>query len=384
MKIRSRKSQFGFTLVEFIVAMGVTLVVLGAAALAFKDALRANQNVTLRQDLDDNLRAGLNLIEQDLIQAGTGIPTGGIPIPNTPNSAGTCNVGLPLNRPTLQGILTFPVCNFVLPAVEPGSALGPLITSPDAVAGNPSNPNSFTDIITILYADNTLALDKDPINRTASTGVTACSGTITAAGDAVSFDPACVVLGNAGILIQPGDLMMFSNAKGNALQTVTSASGQTLRFASGDAFNLNGRTDPQGTIKQIQNTDINGNPNGTYPPTTATRIWMISYYIDNVTDPQHNRLVRRINFNLGPAGQQPAVGETIENLQFTYNFVDGVTNPSNQATVPAGLSENQIRSVNVYVGARSNNRWGQNQRYLRNNFMTQVSLRSMAYVNRYQ
>jgi len=42
------KKQFGFTLVEFAVAMGVTLVALAATMLAFRDATSANQNVSLK------------------------------------------------------------------------------------------------------------------------------------------------------------------------------------------------------------------------------------------------------------------------------------------------------------------------------------------------
>ena len=80
----------------------------------------------------------------------------------------------------------------------------------------------------------------------------------------------------------------------------------------------------------------------------ATRIWMISYFLDDLTSPGYNRLIRQVNFNT-PA----PVGETLENLQFTYNFIDGVNNPSNQSTVPLGNSESNIRSVNVSVGARS-------------------------------
>ncbi|HWZ98450.1 MAG TPA: prepilin-type N-terminal cleavage/methylation domain-containing protein [Candidatus Dormibacteraeota bacterium] len=381
MNTQKKIKQAGFSLIELLVSIGVTTVILGATLLAFKDAANTQRGVSYSADMNDNLRAGLNLIQQDLILAGTGIPTGGIPIPNTPNSANTCNTTLPPNRPTLTGSLTFPVCNFVLPAIEPGSALGPLITAPDATSGNPSNPNSFTDVITVLYADNALALDNDAVNSTACPG-----GSITASGNSVTFDSSvnCQPLGTGAnaVTINAGDLIMFSNAKGNAIQTVTSVSGQTVNFASGDAFNLNGRTDPQGTIKQLQNTDTSGNPNGTYPPTTATRIWMISYYLDNITDPQHVRLVRRVNFDPTPLAQL-AVGETLENMQFTYNYVDGVTNPSNQVGVPSGLSENQIRSVNVFLGARSNYYDQQRKRYTRVNLSTQISLRSMAYRNRY-
>src|SRR5215472_12026474 len=85
-------------------------------------------------------------------------------------------------------------------------------------------------------------------------------------------------------------------------------------------------------------------------------------------------------FPTAPTGQP--VGETLENLQFTYNYNDGIN--TNQLAVPSGLSESQIRSVNVYLGVRSVDIWGQNHKYMRNNFQTQVSLRSMAYVNRYR
>jgi prepilin-type N-terminal cleavage/methylation domain-containing protein len=369
------KRQTGFTLIELMVGITVSLIVLAAALATFNDSVSTNQVVTLRADMTDNLRAGLNLIQQDLLQAGTGIPTGGIPIPNTPNGPGTCNIGQPVNRPNLTGGLTFPACNFSLPAVEPGKNLGPRITSPDVAPG----PNS--DLTTVLYADNTLSLDNVPINRPASPGVTACAGSISAAGDTVTFDPSatCHNLALASIPVQAGDLILFTNAQGNAIQVVTAINGQTLKFSRGDPFNLNGRGDPQGTITQLQNLDpVNNKPNGTYPPTTATRIWMISYYLDNVTDPLHVRLIRQVNFRPGDP-----VGDTLENLQFTYNFVDGVTNPSGQGTIPPGLSEGQIRAINVSLWARSTRLWAKTGHYLRDNLSTQVSLRSMAFVNKY-
>ena len=364
-----KKQQSGFTLIEFIVATGITLLVLAATMLAFKDATNTNQSVSLKSDLSDNLRAGVNLIEQDLIQAGTGIPTGGIPVPYTPGPPNCLGSGgAPINRPNLIGGLTFPVCNVSLNAIQPGWELGPPITSPDSAAG------ANTDLITILYADNTLALNSRMINEPSLGANPGCpAGNIANNGKVVVFDPNCIQFSPTGVQINSGDLIMFTNTKGNAIQEVTNAAGQTLHFDGGDGLNLNGRTDPQGTMTQLEL------PNGTFPPTTATRIWMITYYLDNLTDPLHVRLIRRVNWNPG----QP-VGETIEKLQFKYNFVDGVINPSGQPSIPAGESESQIRSVDITLGARSTSAWGQNHTYLRSNFTTQVSLRSMAYVNRYQ
>ncbi len=75
------KKQSGFTLVEFSVAMAITMVALLATVMAFRMATYSNQNVTQREDMADNIRAGLNLLEQDVIMTGMGIPTGGITIP---------------------------------------------------------------------------------------------------------------------------------------------------------------------------------------------------------------------------------------------------------------------------------------------------------------
>ena len=377
------KKNSGFTLVEIIIAMAVTMIAMSAAVLLFRDSTKANNSVTQNSDMSDNLRAGLNLVVQDLIQTGTGIPTGGISIPNS----GGCNaVAKRVKRPPAVLALTFDGpnssnvgCNVILPAIEPGNALGPTVTSPDGTSG------PRTDVITIMYADNTLALVQKPINTAACP-----AGAIAPTGSTITFDSSvgCVTLGAAGIPVNPGDLLMIYNANqpNGILQTVTSVAGQTLNFAAADAFNLNGRTatETAGTIKQLQNL-TGGVPNGTYPPTSATRVWMVTYYLDATTDLNHPMLMRGVNFNT----PQP-VAETLENLQFAFNFADGTTPaPVNQFAVPivpapTGDNENQIRSVNVYMGARSTTSAANPGKYARTNLATQVALRSMAYFNTYK
>jgi prepilin-type N-terminal cleavage/methylation domain-containing protein len=387
------KKQSGFTIIEMMVAMAVALIALAATVAAFRDSANTNQRVSLKSDISDNLRAGMNFIQQDLIQAGTGIPVGGVAIPNTGTPGSGCVGGVSsVNRPALvASSLTFPICNTTLPAVEPGDGLGNTINTPDATSVTP------TDLITMMYVDNTLGLDNKPINQAPFAADPGCAGTISPTGDSVFFDGTtmylgkinCMDLSKANIPVGPGDLILFSNANGNAIQTVTAVSGQTLTFASGlgagDTFALNGSGKPAGTIIQLQNYTTNAagvrTYNGTYPPTTASRIWMISYYLDDTTDPGRVRLVRRTNFN--PA---VVVGETIENLQFTYNYVSGGIVLSNQPGVPANFSENQIRSVSVYLGARSDNALNTTgtSAYLRNSIQTQVCLRSLSYVDQYK
>jgi prepilin-type N-terminal cleavage/methylation domain-containing protein len=405
MRMNTKRKLLGFTLIELMIAMAVTLILLYAAVLAFRDASRTNQVVSMTADMGDNLRSSLNLITTDLQQAGSGIPTGGIPIPFTSNNSPTapCGTTAAIVRPKLSGTTTFPQCNSTLPSVEPGNAIGPLITAPDATAGLPSNPTSFTDEITVLYADN-LGLDSRPINAAATASpanpgcpngsLTMSGTTVTATFDGTTMNPStgtynCVNFSKQGITINVGDLIMFSNGQGQALLAVTSVSGQVLTFAKGDAFGLNGRTETQGTINYIQTTGSTcGGSNACFANTTATRIWMVSYYLDNVTSPPYVRLIRQLGL-----GTATPVGETLENLQFTYNFIDGAANPSGQATIPAGDSESQIMLVNVYLAARTsyvelNNNgadpYGKNAgMYGRDNLMTQVSIRSNAYTNPY-
>jgi prepilin-type N-terminal cleavage/methylation domain-containing protein len=381
MRLHKTKKIAGFTLIELLIAMAVTLILLYAAVQVFRDATYSNQVVVQAADMTDNLRAGLNLIQQDLQQAGAGIPVGGIYIPFTPNSSG-CGTTTLINRPVLGGTSTFPACNATIPAVEPGNSMGPALTAPDAAAGTASNPSpsGITDEITMLYQDNSLKLDNLPVYDAAKCP----NGSMSLAGTTltVKFDPACINLTTAGITVQVGDLILLENPNGNTLVCITGVSlaSNTLTFGTGDAFGLNGRSDTGGTIKQLETSSTCGGANSCFPSTLATRVWMISYYLDNVSSPPFVRLIRQINL-YSPV----VVGETLENLQFTYNFVDGITNPSNQPTVPTGNSESQIRSVNIYLGARSSYtvHQGNNTTYARNNLMTQVSLRSLAYVDRY-
>jgi prepilin-type N-terminal cleavage/methylation domain-containing protein len=351
------RKQSGFTLLEMLVAIAVTLVVVGAALGALNDAARMNQGVALSADMEENLRAGMNLMVRDLIQTGEGIPIGGIPIP-TGGSAGLINRPGPVSGAPL----TFPPAFTTLPAITPGAGLGPVSL------GVP------TDIVTILYADNSLPLSSVP------SGVILPSGnpsgtTISASGDSLTVD-ASVPINVGNLALRPGDLIMFSNAQGNALQVITRASGgQSVNFDKNDVYNMNQRNDPQGTIKQIQAPPGSGN----YSPTTVTRVWMLTYYLDTQTDPLRPRLMRQVDFK-----PVEPVGEVLENLQVSFDLVDGVTNPTNVKTPPPANSPNQIRKVNLFLAARSTALYVRTGQYLRQNLVTQVSLRSLAFVNRYQ
>jgi hypothetical protein len=125
---------------------------------------------------------------------------------------------------------------------------------------------------------------------------------------------------------------------------------------------------------------------------------MISYYLDNTLDPTTPRLIRHMNWGSPTAAENQrgrTVAFAIENLQFTYDMVDSVTNFANVRMVdadlttagacsPAACSANQVRKVNVFLSARSQRRFTGTARFIRNSLNTQVSLRSLALVDRYR
>lgn len=332
-------SDGGFTLVELLVATTITLVVLGVTMQAFSDALRANQAVVLLADTNENLRAGTNMMTRDLQQVGRSIPVGGIPIP-------TDGPATALVRPSPPGQnYTFPV-GPTLPAVTAGDGLGPTLSG------------GATDIVTVLYADSLLSLDTLPLTAIANDGSTATV-------------PDAIPINVVGTAVTAGDLIMFSNGQGNALQMVTSVDGQVMTFAANDALNVNQRGATNGTIMNIRT-------GTTFPPTTATRIVMVTYYLD-ATIADRPRLMRRLNSGVG----RP-VAVVMENLQLTYDIVDGVTNPSNQPAPVAPNTPNQIREANLFLAARSVEQNWKARAFFRNSLSTQVSLRSLAFVDRYR
>ena len=346
------KSERGFTLIELLLSTTITLIVLAGAMSAFKDALDVNQTGSLVADSTQNLRAATNLIVRDLMQAGRGIPTGGLPIPSGAGSG-------PINRPgPIGSAFTFDNVNYTtLPAVVPGASLGPAING------------QVTDIVTVLMTDPTLAaltLNSTP----------AVAGQATLAADGSSLDAGAANLAwFAGIRV--GDLIMFTNALGTAVQMVTATDGVSVAsFAPNDALRMNQPAAAQGSITRILAVPI--------PQTSAQRVLMVTYYVDNVTTPGVPRLARRVNASAGQA-----LAGVVEDLDLTYDLVDGVNNPVGQNSVPVTLNgilytPNQIRKINLHVGVRSEEQSIRQHDFIRNHLNTVISVRSLAYVDRYQ
>jgi type II secretory pathway pseudopilin PulG len=368
--MRTYQSESGFTLAELLVATTISLVVIGTAMTTFKDAVAMTGSATNMADASLNLRAGINLLVRDLMATGRDIPTGGIPIP-TGAGAG------PVNRPSPPGLAYVFGTNgaTTLSAVTTGFELGPMIN------------NQATDIITVLMHDPLL----DEVLAPATTprghvplilspaGSPGAVDTMAADGASFTLNPSRTWLnGDPTNNIAPpmkGDILMFVNPGGTAIQTVTRTDSTHVYFDSNsdDLFSFNQRGAAAGTVMPL----IANNS-----PITVYRIWMYTYFVDpNNGTP---RLMRQYNFST-----PQALAGVVEDLELTYDIVDQSTNPTGVHDLPYSAnnvtySANQIRKVTVHIGVRSETMALKPRDYLRTHLSTVVSLRALAYVDRYK
>lgn len=363
----SNNDRRGFSLVELLVSMALSSVVMTGVVTVMSAASRANNTVKQVTGMNNNLRVAMDLIVRDLIQAGQGLPAG--MVVTVPSGAGA----LPIVRPgPIGSALTFDPALATLSAVTVGPGLGPVVN------GQP------TDLITILAADNAF----DGVTLTALDDVSMTVSVTTDIDDAPDAD---------GDNLRVGDLILFEKGSVSSLRFVTGLAGQTVEFDEGDPLNLNQGSAFSGTMIQYLAQAPADVLSGGVLPSRVTRVRMISYYLETPGDPLRDlRVIRRVNNN-----PPTTVAFFIEGFTITYDLIDGVTNPvavqmdaadldgtgacdPDPGTAPVlTCSPNQIRKVNVRLTARSAEPNHESRLFYRNTLATQVSLRSLALVNRY-
>jgi hypothetical protein len=326
----------GFSVTELLISLVLTLTIMGGAYTALRDAADASHTAATTTEVNQNLRVAMNILIRDLMQAGEGdfgLRTG----ISIPNGDGVDAIVRP--RPAGSN-WTFPAGYTVLPAVSPANGLGATV---NGIA---------TDVVTILSEDRRLDFSGEIPNIPAS------GASMNFGNDFPIDDPS--------IGIKDGDLIRFGNG---AMQEVTNVAGNTVHFQANAASRLNQRNAPEGSVMALKGPDPN------FPDLPVSRIQMITYYV-RIGANGTPQLIRRVNY-----GPERVVAVGIENLQFSWDLVDGVNNPINQETF-AAEAEGQIRKANVHMSAMSR-QLGPDARPLRSSLNTQVSLRSLAFVSRY-
>ncbi len=358
---RRSASAAGYSLLELLVSMGLLTVIMGITLGGLANVMKGNEIVVMISTMNNSARIGLDLMVRDLLQVGSGLPASHSV--SIPNGDGSLQVRLP--GPPGAAFLTT-AGDTTLPAVIPQAGMGPMI---DGVT---------TDVLTVLMADNAfLDVALDAVTDTS---------VVVAAGPDIGAGPDRVT---------PSQLMLISKGSVNTLVQVTAVDldTRTLTFANGDSLRLNQTGAAAGNLVALNAEE----PANSAAATRISRVRMITYYLDVSVDPLHPRLVRRIN-NGDPLTYDNALGTSVGNdlvdLQFTYDISNGTGNPggvqmvaldltAGGACAPNPCGTTQIRKVNIQLTSRSQNPTAESG-YLLRALESQVSLRSMAFVDRYR
>ena len=178
--IHRNKTRRGFSLVELMVAMALGLVVLAATTQLFKNGMDATILVTQSSEMQQGVRATLNLVAKDVSMAGSGLPPGGLSLPYgagaTPRSSQSARSKAWLANNTYPtGVIGgAPVTNFMF-GIIPGPGNGMELGGPATITAT----GAGSDAVTVIYEDYAF-----PLNQYTATFPAANPN-----GDVVNFAP---------------------------------------------------------------------------------------------------------------------------------------------------------------------------------------------------
>src|SRR5438270_301001 len=356
MKMPTRKTQPGFTLLELMVAIALGLIVMGALAGLFKAGMESAMLLTQRTETQQNMRAAIDLMVKDISMAGAGLPSGGIQLPTGAGSNGFSLYGCDQSGTCHVPGDTYPTGNYlygIIPGFNNGVEGGAVVTAAPAPEVN--------DSITSIYADYNFPMWEYDITFPTPDTITLTPN--------ASYVPAPPAINSPGA-IQVGDLIMLSNSLGTAVGEVTTIGPTSITFNDLDPLNIN-----QGGAATNNVASISGGAN-----TVAYRLLAVTYYLSVPPAGQTPRLMRQVN------GLTPVpVADTLINLQFSYDIYNSATSAleANQANpLGAGDSPNLVQKINIVIMGQSMINHGNRSQNLY--LATSVSARNMAFRNRYQ
>lgn len=344
-------------LIEVLVALALTVVLLGVAFGFLNDLQSMTESVSAMSEVNENLRASADLIARDFYAAGTSIPIGGVPIPSM-------NGITSVKRPG-PGKTVFPSTGngsggIVLSVITPGQGLSGFING------------KLSDEVTILTTDERWISQNLPVANITSSSSSGYTVSVNVPGPPTCTQN-CTMAPGGAYNVNVGDLMMFSSSAGYALGMVTQVdtNSNILYFVS-DPLGLDqvcaGAPGCGGTIDSLQS-------GGRYPPVTLTKVDMITYYLDN-SNPAHPYTLMRELDNSAPN----PVAYGIDNLQFTYDLSTGGAGNTN---LPSPPNPNQISKVNLWISGISSHALRRSRQYYSNSVASAITLRNLEYVDKY-
>jgi len=389
MRSELQRSSHGYSLIELLISLTIGLVIIGAAVNMFSKSMDATWVVSQRAELQQDARATSNLITKDISLAGAGMPPGGVALVsgggvlaprygcdmNSICYLGANNVASIAFPTQTVGANTINYLYGAIPGWQKGVTIAPAITA--------------TDVMTVVYADTAFLLSDYHVMANDVNG-----NSVTFTLPVPAPNPLDQAVNNPGVGLQKGDIVLFTTTSGgSALAEVTAAVAAgggpyTVAFASGSALLLNQNAGTSGNIKNAILGGAAQAPANVGVDLTnkmgliATRVWMITYYIDNTgTTPT---MMRQVNARI-----PVPVAENVADLRFTYDTYDdsgnllNATGDGGMGNVPP-ISPGSIRRINMTHLTLRSQLPGVKGGYQSMDLQTSISARNMSFIDRYK
>jgi len=387
------KSARGFSFLELMVSLALGLIIVSAAVKLFSQGVDATWVVSQRAEMQQDLRAVQTLLTKDIGLAGAGLISGqGIALA-TSGTSPIFGCDQLANCPPNGGV-KYPCAPGSAPCVP---TLYGIMPSPALGIAPPGSPKK-SDLITVVYSDTIFALNCYTITFVKPGNVATFTAPPNPPPGTCIMPPGLTFpqpINSTAVGLQPGDLILFTNANGSAVGEVTTVAGAnptyTVTFADNDPLKINQAGTPNDltTISGFTAKAPNG-PSATN--TVANRIFVITYYLKNNPDPTGKTtgtpvLMRQVN------GQTAVpAAENVVSMLFTYDTYDSAGDLLNESPDPgqAGtVSLNLIRKINIaHLAIRSELAGDRSALYATNGYQTydvqtSISARNLSYQNRY-
>ena len=337
-------SSRGSSVLELTMSTLLTGVVLLAGGALFRPAIDVSHMVIQRAAMQQSARSAMDVISRDLRLAGNGIPGGGIQLPAGAGSvppkfacdSGDCYLTVSDNQ----------YSNARLYALTTGDEMGEVVNG------------ILTDIVTVAYRDPNSNLDEYPLTE------------VSVNGNQIRFDTSTSpAYDDPDTGVKSGDVLLLCNMNGCAAGAVTSVqAGNGVVDLGADPLDINQPSAAFGNIASLMNpaSEIR-----------AFRILVVTYYID-ASNPDALRLMRQVN-----AHPSQVAAFNVENLQLSYDIFDQNSSTVTNDLSDAGGTPNQIRKINLSLGARSPGEALFQRGYERLILTTSVSPRNLRYRDLY-
>jgi type II secretory pathway pseudopilin PulG len=380
----------GFSLVELLTAMALSLLLFAMTFSLVQQLDNTADVVGSAADVNENVRAAINMVSRDLSTAGQNIPVGGIPLPY-----GGTATAIKLPYPTTSNFPT-PASGSTLfiPVLTAGNGLGP-------AQGSGTNQIS-TDVVTMIGVNQTSNFNPTTVSTTSphQPTISSTAATITVSATAAGY-------------VSAGQLIMLTNNNSSCLLAISSVNTSTgvITFTHGDTTNdllgvnqfptVSGTTGAitsgplYGTILQLETATVNAGKTTYAWPTTLTAypISVITYYLDS-SSPIKNltKLTSMGTSGCAAVSCTNVIALGINVFQVFYSLSppatqNGVTNDPTEnpwpTTTDTGNTPNHIVKVVLNIAGETNHKNFANSQWYSREIKNAVTIQNLDYVNKY-